>query len=396
MFHFNRATASVLIAGASLCSLQLVHAAEVPSGVKLAKEQVIHINNDAEPQSLDPQKVSGLYGGTIDNDLFEGLVIASPEGGVRPGVAKDWHVSKDGKTYTFHLREDARWSDGSPVTAEDFVYSWRRAVDPNTAAPYAGYVAMANLKNAQAIIDGKKSPETLGVKAINAHTLQVTLAQPVSYFVQMLQHHIFSPVPERIISKWGDHWTRPEHMVSNGAYKLDNWVVNEKIVLKPNPEYWDHNNTVVQEVDYLPITDEQAGINRFMAGGVDVTSVPAMQVHRMKKLYPQELHHSPSLTVNYLSFNTRKPPFNDVRVRRALSYAIDREVIVKDVLMDVGYQAAYSFTPLITHDFIAPKLPWSQWTQKQRDQKARKLLKEAGYSASHPWSFTPPTPRRHR
>ena len=199
----------------SICPL--VQAAEVPTGTVLHEVQELHRGNGSEPASLDPQKVEGTTGSAITKDLFEGLVQQDDYGNIIPAQATHWEVSGGNKVFTFHLRDGIKWSNGDPVTAEDFVFGFRRAVDPATASRYAWFLEIATVKNASKIITGDMPPETLGAVALNDKTFQVTLEKPVPYFVRMLAHQNTFPAPKKVVEQFGDRWTRPEHMVTNGA-----------------------------------------------------------------------------------------------------------------------------------------------------------------------------------
>lgn len=225
-----------LIAGVLFMAFSPAYAATVPPGTALATRQAIVINNGSEVSSLDPHKTEGVPESNIIHNLLDGLVNTDNRGEVVPGVAKSWENPQP-DVWIFQLRDDAKWSNGQPVTADDFVYSWRRLVDPKTASPYASYLQAAHFANIDAILAGKASPDQLGVKALDAHRLQITLSQPVPYLVAMLAHTAMKPVYAPAISQWGEAWTRPEHYVGNGAYVLSDWVVNEKIVVKRNPHY---------------------------------------------------------------------------------------------------------------------------------------------------------------
>lgn len=385
----NRITKTILMgAGLSLATMTTASfAATVPAGTHLAKVQQLVRGNRAEPATLDPGLIEGIPGANVANDLFEGLVTQDADGNTIPGVAKSWDT-KDNKTYIFHLRKDAKWSNGEPVTAGDFVFSLERAVDPATGSPYSWYLEESNIKNASAIIDGKKDKSTLGVKAIDAHTLQITLESPLPYFVKMLVNSVMMPVYPPAIKKWGDKWTQPKHMVSNGAYELETRVVGGRIVLKRNPYYWDNKHTVINQVTFLPETDQVAAMDRFLAGGMQMTyAMPLEQYHLMKKEHPQEVKTTGNLSIYYYGFNTTKKPFNDVRVRKALSYAIDRNIIANAILGQ-GQLPAYNLTPDIISGFKPGEPAWEKMTQKERIAKAKKLLKEAGYDKAHPLSFS--------
>lgn len=359
-------------------------AANVPAGVELAKQQVLVKNNGSEPATLDPQRIEGTPGAAIAKDLFEGLVSQDQDGNVLPGSAKSWDVSEDGLEYTFHLRENGKWSNGDPVTADDFVFAFQRLVDPKTASAYAWYMQIPGIVNVDDIVNGKKPATDLGVKAIDEHTFQITLKKPVAFFIKMLANATVSPAHRATIEKWGDKWTSPEHMVTNGAYSLDTWIVNERITLKRNHNYWNDAKTVINEVDYLPIQSATAALKRYQAGEMDMTlGIPLEHYKSLKKDIPDEIRTTPLVATYYYVFNTKKAPFDDVRVRKALSYAINRDAIAYHVVAQ-GQKPAYSMTPEATNGFTKPDLAWEKMSQKERVAKAKKLLKAAGYDQDNP------------
>ncbi|WP_419209504.1 ABC transporter substrate-binding protein [Photobacterium leiognathi subsp. mandapamensis] len=361
-------------------------AAQVPADTKLADKQELVRGNGTEPESLDPQKVSGVPESNVIRDLLEGLVNQDSKGNLVPGAAKSWET-EDYKTWTFHIRDDAKWSNGDPVTAEDFVYTWRRLADPKTASPYASYIQMTTMANAEDIIAGKKAPETLGVEAVDSKTLKVTLDKPVSYFASMLVHTSMKPVNQKVVEKFGDEWTKVGNYVSNGAFKLDTWVVNERIVLARNENYWDNKNTVINQVTFLPIENQVAAMNRFLAGELDMTyEMPNEHFKRLQKEYPQDVKVTPYLCSYYYEFNMTRKPFDDANVRKALSYAIDRDVLAK-FIVGKGETPAYNFTPLATNGLDVEMPEYSKLDQKQRLAKARELLKAAGYDQNNPLKF---------
>jgi oligopeptide transport system substrate-binding protein len=364
-----------------------VQAAHVPAGTKLAPVQELVRGNGSEVASIDPHKVEGVPASNVIRDLLEGLVNQDGEGNIVPGVAESWET-KDNKTFIFHLRKDAKWSNGDPVTADDFVYSFERVVDPNTASPYSWYLEISNIINAADIIDGKKDKSTLGVKALDAHTFQVKLDKPTSYFVKMMAHTTVKPVHKATVEKWGIKWTRPEHFVGNGAYVPDTWVVNERLVLKRNPKYWDNAHTVINKVTFLPIESQVSEMNRFLAGEMDFTyELPVEHFRRLKKEHPESVSVKGYLCNYYYDFNNKQKPFDDVRVRKALSYAIDRDIIAK-AIMGQGEKPAYFFTPEITAGFNPTMPAYGKMTQKERNKKAKELLAEAGFSKQNPLSFS--------
>lgn len=378
--------AGVMAALGSMTGYQAL-AATVPAGVELAARQELVKGNGAELQSLDPHKIEGVPESNVNRDLLEGLVISDPQGHPIPGVAESWD-NKDGKVWTFHLRNNAKWSNGEPVTAQDFVFSWQRLSDPKTASPYASYLQYGHLENIDDIIAGKKSPDTLGVKAIDDHTLEVTLSESVPYFFKLLIHPSMSPVNKAAVEKFGDKWTQPENWVGNGAFKLSEWVVNERIVLVRNTDYWDNANTKLDKVTFLPISSEVTDVNRYRSGGSDITynNMPIELFQKLKKDIPSEVHVDPYLCTYYYEINNQKAPFNDPRVRTALKLGIDRDIIANKV-KGQGDLPAYSYTPPYTEGIKLTPPEWFGWTQEKRNEEAKKLLAEAGYTAEKPLTF---------
>lgn len=361
-------------------------AAQVPDNVQLADKQELVRGNGDEVPTLDPTMSSDTASSRVISDMFEGLVTEDLHGNIIPALAKSWDISDDGKQYTFHLR-DAKWSNGDAITANDFVFALQRIVDAKTGAPYSWYVSMANIVNAAEIIKGDQPLDSLGVKALDDHTLQITLTQPVPYFTKMLAHESMFAIPEKVVKQYKEAWTKPEHIVVSGAYKLSEWVINEKIVLQRNKEYWNDKQTVINKVTYLPISDVNAEYNRYRTGEIDITSVVPLELYQsIKKERPNELLTMPSLGTYYYLFNMDKKPFDDARVRKALAYSIDRDVITARILGQ-GQLPAYTNTPPAVAGFTVPKLEWAEWSQKERNQKAKELLKEAGYDHSHPLKF---------
>ncbi|MGY5956879.1 oligopeptide ABC transporter substrate-binding protein OppA [Kosakonia sp. BK9b] len=381
---------SLVAAGvlAALITGSAAMAADVPAGVQLAEKQTLVRNNGSEVQSLDPHKIEGVPESNINRDLFEGLLISDVEGHPTAGVAEKWE-NKDFKVWTFHLRKDAKWSDGSPVTAQDFVYSWQRLADPKTASPYASYLQYGHIANIDDVIAGKKPVTDLGVKAIDDNTFEVTLSEPVPYFYKLLVHPSVSAVPKATIEKFGEKWTQPANIVTNGAYKLKDWVVNERIVLERNTNYWDNKKTVIDQVTYLPISSEVTDVNRYRSGEIDMTynNMPIELFQKLKKEIPKEVHVDPYLCTYYYEINNQKAPFTDVRVRTALKLALDRDIIVNKV-KNQGDLPAYSYTPPYTDGAKLTEPAWFKMTQEQRNAEAKKLLAEAGYTADKPLSFS--------
>lgn len=374
------------IAGLMLgCDSQQQEEEGVIDKTELAEDQSIVINNTAEPESIDPHKVSAVPEGNIIRQLFIGLVDTDREGKTVPGMAESWE-SPDNKVWTFKLR-DAKWSNGEPVTAEDFVYSWRRLVDPNTASPYASYLVDAKVSGAEAVTADEAGLESLGIKALDDKTLQITLTEAVPYFPDMLIHTSTKPVPKTEIEQFGDKWTSVDSIVVNGPYTLSDWRVNDKIVLKRNPHYFDDANTTIDTVTILPITSPTTDVARYQAGEVDVSAeVPPEQFDSIQAEMGEELRVAPRLCTYYYKYNTVKPPFDDADVRRALALALDRSIIAEKV-MGQGQQPAYQLTPPSTNAMNNFTPEWKGWDKQQRIEEAKRLLQQAGYSASNPLKF---------
>ncbi|HFI5333397.1 TPA: ABC transporter substrate-binding protein [Serratia liquefaciens] len=377
------------LAGLIILSLQAgvaVQAAEVPAGVQLAAKQELVRANGYEPATLDPNLAESNVEFYIFNDLFEGLLRVGKNGEVIPALATKWETK--GTVWTFHLRPEAKWSNGDPVTADDFVFSWRRLTDPKTASPYGSYLASAYVLNAAEINAGGKPPSELGVKALDAHTLQVTLAEPNSYLLKQLVHFPVLPVNRKVVEQYGKNWTQPQNFVGNGAFKLAQWVVNEKVVLERNTQYWDNAHTVLNKVTFLPLQGFPE-VARFRAGEIELgySAPPELYQQLKKNLGDEQLVTYPLLSTSYFAFNNRQPPFNDVRVRQALNLALDKQVIAGKVL-GYGQQPAWTFTPTGAGGFTLQPGVAAGWSQEQRIAQAKKLLAEAGFNAQHPLRFT--------
>ncbi|MBA0168125.1 MULTISPECIES: ABC transporter substrate-binding protein [Pectobacterium] len=361
-------------------------AAQVPAGAVLADKQELVRGNGSEPASLDPHKVESDVEGHIINDFFDNLVRVGDDGTIEPRLAERWE-NKDNTVWTFHLRPDAKWSDGSPITADDVVYSWRRLGDPKTLSPYGSYVASMYVKNAADILAGKKTPDSLGIKALDSHTVEVTLEHPLSYFLEMSAYHVLVPLPKAVLEKHPENWTQVGNFVSSGPYTLSEWVVNERIVGTRNSQYWDNAHTVINKVTYLPITSQAAELNRYKSGEVDITGLLSpIQFASLQKEYPKEVRVSPLQGTYFYQFNTQKPPFNDARVRRALDLSLDKTVIAEKV-MGMGQKPAYSLVPLHTGGYSLQNPEWANWTQQQRNVEAKKLLADAGFNEKNPLRF---------
>ncbi|MDE9493503.1 oligopeptide ABC transporter substrate-binding protein OppA [Xenorhabdus bovienii] len=370
-----------------LGSVTYSYAAVIPSGTQLADKQEITRNNFSEPVSLDPHKSDSSSEFDILRDFFERMVAIDKKDKIIPALAERWETN-DNKTWVFHLRKGIKWSDGSPITAHDVVFSWRRMVTPDTISPYGSYLVQATVVNAYDVLSGKKKPEELGVKALDDATIEVTLGRPKADLLQMMAHPVMSPISEKVVKKYGNKWTQPEFFVSNGPFKLSEWIVNEKIVGVRNPYYWDDKHTVINKVTYLPLSDYKADLNRYMAGELDISNGgPSDFFPTLKKKFGDQFHISPIMSVYYYLFNTQKPPFNDVRVRQALTLALDRAIITDKVLGN-GQKPAFDVVYPGSGGIFLKHPDYASWTQEQRVAKAKSLLNEAGFNENNPLKFT--------
>lgn len=358
-------------------------AANPPAGAQLAEQQQIVRHIKDEPASLDPLKAVGLPEIQVIRDLFEGLTNQDAQGKIVPGVAQSWS-SSDNKTWVFTLRNNARWSNGDPVTAQDFVYSWQRLVDPKNSSAFAWFAGLSGIQNAAAITKGEMTPDKLGVVAQSKNQLKVTLDRPVPWFPALVANVALFPVPQKIIAQQGDSWTSPGKLVGNGAYQLSERVVNEKIVLTRNPHYWDDAHSVLTKVTFVPINEESSATKRYRSNDVDITeSFPKNMYALLKKTLPGEVYTPDQLGTYYYAFNTQKGPTADVRVRKALSWSIDRKVIAEKVL-GTGEKPAWHFTPDVTAGFKPLPTFMQQHDQNSLNAQAKSLLAAAGYGPGKP------------
>ena len=351
-------------------------------GATVETDQILHRGNGEEPESLDIHKSTSTEAGHVQRDFGEGLVGYTPDGELRPAAAADWTLSEDGTVYTFNLRPDGRWSNGDPVTAQDFVFSYRRLVDPATAALYTDSVNA--VVHAAAILRGDASPDTLGVEAAGDHALIITLAQPVPYFVDLLAHPSMFPVHQASVDALGDQFARPGNLVSNGAYRLDSWAVGSYIELQRNEHYWDNANTAIDRVRHYVTPQPDVELNRYRAGELDITrAIQPELFQQMLEERPDEVRVSPALGVYYYGFNMDNERFSDnMKLRQALSMAVDREAIVS--LLGRGEKPAYSWVPPGTRNYDPQVYSWSGLSKDERKRRARQLFEEAGFDENNP------------
>ncbi len=293
-------------------------------------EVVYNRGSAAEPQSVDPHKTSTVYEANVLRDLFQGLVMQDEKANVIPGAAESWTVSDDGTVYTFKLRKGGVWSDGSPVTADDFVFAFHRLEDPATGAEYASM--LYPVKGAEDFNTNKGKAEDMGVKAIDADTLQVTLKAPAPYFLEMLTHQATYPVNKASIDKLGADWIKPGKLVSNGPFTLAEWVPNDHLKLVKNPKFWDAANIKIDVVNFIPTEDRSSAIKRFEAGELDsYDDLPTEQLADLKTKFGDQIRVGPQLGTYYFAIKTDKAPWDNVELRNAISMAIDRDFMAEKV-----------------------------------------------------------------
>jgi len=331
------------------------------------------IINGAEPESLDPAIIVAQVDMRVVQGMFEGLTRLDERAHAVPGLAEKWEISPDGKIYTFHLRTNLVWSTGEPITADDVVYSWIRALDPKTASNYAGQLYY--IKNAENFNTGKiKDPSLVGVKALNRLTVRVELNSPTAFFLDLCAFPTLYVVPRQAIEKYGDHWLTHKPLPVSGAYELDSWRLNDKIRLVKNPRYWDAANTQSAIIDLLPIETPSTALNLYERGQVDIVwdkgLIPAELLDVL--LQRPDFHSFNYLGTYFIRFNTTRKPFDDPRVRQALALAVDKERIVKKITKG-GEVVTSDLVPAGTQNYTSPA------GLGYNIELARKLLAEAGY-----------------
>ncbi|MEO1092689.1 MAG: peptide ABC transporter substrate-binding protein [Pseudomonadota bacterium] len=346
-------------------------------------EVVYHRGNTAEPETLDQHLTSTIYESNILRDLYESLVVHGPDASVQPGVAESWTISDDGLVYTFTLRDDAKWSNGDPVVADDFVFSYQRILDPATGAKYADI--LYPIAGAETVNNGEADADSLGVRAVDERTVEITLVNPTPYFLELLTHQTSLPVHPASVEAHGSAFTRPGNMVSNGAYQLVEWVPNAHIKAEKNPNFHGADDVAIDTVFYYPTEDRSAALRRFMAGELHSNNdAPVEQMAFMKEELGDQLRIAPYLGTYYYAVNTTKPPFDDVRVRQALSMVVDREFVAEEIWGD-SMVAGYSFIPPGIGNYGEPAIAdYADQSMFDREEQALALMEEAGYGPDNP------------
>lgn len=350
----------------------------------IALATTLHRGNGAEPETLDLHKSSGIPEATIQRDLFEGLVAENAEGKLIAGAAETWQQNKEGTQWRFQLRKTGKWSDGSPVVAGDFVYAMQRAVNPATASEYV--FILWPIKNAEAISKGKnKDLSSLGVKAVDDLTLIITLENPTPFLLGILAHHMAYPLQQKSVEQGGNQWTRPNKLVSNGAYQLVEWIPQSKLKLVKNKHYHHAANVSIDEVVYYPTEDQSAAMKRFRTGELDITEdVPSSQIGWLKENLAKNFHSSPYIGTYYLALNLEKEPFKGNRdLRKALSLAINRTILT-DKITKGGEIPAMGWVPEGMNHYQSQSMQEAKLSQKGRVALAKKYYQKAGYSKDKP------------
>ncbi|HEY1875437.1 MAG TPA: peptide ABC transporter substrate-binding protein [Steroidobacteraceae bacterium] len=376
-----------LLAATGAVALLLASCARAPEGQgQGAREAILVRGGGPEPDSLDPQKTRGFEAQSILRDLCEGLTTLDKKAAVAPGVARSWSASLDGLTYTFNLRREARWSNGDPVVAADFVAGLRRLVDPATGSAYAQYIDV--IANASDVVAGRKSVDTLGVAAPDDQTVIITLATAAPYLPTLLSHPSTCPVHRPTLAQHPEAIARAGTMVGNGAFVLSEWVPGAHILAMRNAHYWNAAATRLAGVKYLLISDENAELARYRGGELQVTFVvPRGQFDWIRANLADQLHISPQLSTYYYGFNLRRAPFKDQpKLRRALSLVIDREKLTRLVLR-VGELPAYGWVPPGMDNYTSQSFDYAELPMAPRLAEAQRLYRECGYSFEKPLTF---------
>ncbi|HKD47763.1 MAG TPA: peptide ABC transporter substrate-binding protein [Rhizomicrobium sp.] len=336
-----------------------------------------YLGNAAEPFTLDPNLSDSSWENFIIGDLMMGLTTEDSMARPLPGMAERWEASPDGLTWTFHLRE-ALWSDGTPLTADDFIFSWQRLLDPKTAASYAYYPYI--IKNAEKINAGHLPGSAIGARALDARTLEVQLDHPAPYLTEMLMHTCMMPLPRHVVEKHGRDWARPGTYVCNGAFMPTEWIPNDHVAAVKNPRFFDAANVNLERVIWYPTDDYSAALRRLRAGELDAQDrLENNEFGWIKKNMPELIDPVPQLIIDMIAVNLTKKPYDDVRVRRAINLAINREAIT-DKIIPVGYVPAYNLVPPGTANFPGGNaFDFKSMPYPARYAQAQALMRDAGF-----------------
>ena len=375
---------AVTVVGFALLAACNGNAPDVPA-ISRDPGVLVRLGSD-EVQSLDPHKVSTVEDVRVASELFEGLTRYTAAGDIEPGLAESWTVSNDGLVWQFTLKPDLHFSDGAPLTARDVVASFQRLLAPTTAAPNANLFYA--IEGAEAVATGKAPPERLAVDARGERGLEIRLTRPFPAFAELLAHPAASALPARLLETHGDGWVRQRPLVGSGPFRLKEWRLHSALKLERNPFYHDAANVALAGVTYRPVQDDQTALRLFRAGSADVlTDFPARDLPLLRRHVPRAIHIAPYRGSYYFAFNTRHPPFDDVRVRRALAMTVDREILVNKVI-GLGQPVAWGVVPPGLAGYGPAVLPgYARWPKQKRLAEAQRLLAAAGYGPKRPLVF---------
>ena len=370
----------------SACSKEKSNLASTDNNANTPVRNTINISIGGEPPTLDPDLSGDSISARVAHDFFEGLVSFNQKGDPIPGLAESWEISSDQKTYTFHLRKGIKFSDGTPITATDFVKSWQRFGDPKTGSPQNNMLEI--VVNGAQIAKGQLPPSSLGISAPNQDTVVVKLTRPSESFLYLIGGSPgFQVVPTKVIAAKGAAWTEPQNIVTSGAYKMTEHVVNGYITAEKNPFYYAESTVKIPQVKYLAIADPNAEFNQYQANNVDITnSIPTDRYKEIKAAYPKELYTVQQDAIYFYDFNMMRPELkNNLKLRQALTMAVDRKILTQDILGQ-GQTELYSYVaPTVSNGKYANvKYEWANWTREKQISEAKNLYAEAGYGPDHP------------
>ena len=354
-------------------------------------ETVINRGFGASPDTLDPHMNFGAREGWIQDDMYEGLTASNAKGEIGPGAAEKWEASDDGLTWTFHLRDGLKWSNGDPLVAGDFVAGVIRQLDPKTASPRAYYFgSLIPLVGGQEFNDAKEGgdPASVGISAPDDKTIVMKLKAPQPNMLYLVESYHIPPLHKPSFDKFGGDFIKPENIVSNGAYKMTELVPQSHVTLVKNENYWDAGNVKIDKVVYVVTEDDQTELKRYKAGELDTTNeIPSNQLDAVKEEFGSEVRITPYLESQYISFNITKAPFDNIKVRQALAIGIDRQVL-QDKILKAGYQANCGYSPPNDPRYQQPQVPECSMTKEERAEKGKALLAEAGFGPDNPLKVT--------
>ncbi len=357
----------------------------ISSNLSFANLKVLN-RSDGQVDTLDPHKAEGVPAINVIEDLYEGLMAYDNKGNIVLGAANKYQISQDGLVYTFYLRDNLKWSNGQKLSAEDFVYSIKRSIDPKTAGARAN--VLFPIKNAEKILNGELDKNKLGVKALGNNIIQISLEYKAPLILEVLSNTVSFPVYKPSIDKYGNKFTQPEHHVTNGGFKLKNWTINSHLELAKNEYYWDANNVRLDIVKYFDIEQPMQEFRRYQSGQIDTTSnIPTENINYIKRLYKSELLTGPYMAVYYYGFNVTNPPMDNKYLREALFLAVDRKIIT-DKLLRMGEIPQQYLMPNNTKNYKSPKISTFELNDEQRVIKAQKAYEKSGYSKNNPVTVT--------